>query len=178
MLTASIRFSTRFAKSAKAIATIPHPAVSHLRHPQVMAFAPVRPDERPVKIHLGGGAQRVQLRGGGRCRRAENHRHEQADDAVREIIEDEGDEDVIGVLGFDFRIVRLERLFDLAANLLHFLLRPTAACIGCSAAPVRGRFPWRSLGGASRSAFARRRRRNAPPAAAACPPGRLRCASL
>ena len=51
-----------------------------------------RPDERAIKIDFHGRAERVQFRRGGRHRGAKNHRHEQADDAVRQIIQNEGDE--------------------------------------------------------------------------------------
>jgi hypothetical protein len=72
----------------------------------------------PPEIDRRRGAQRVQLRRLGRQRRGEHHRDEQADGPVRELGQDEGDEDVVGVLGAGARIGRQERGLGVGANRL------------------------------------------------------------
>ena len=142
MLIAWIRFSTRLAKSAKEIATTAPRGGEQFRGEKIMIVARVRMQERAVKIHHRGRAERVQFRSAGGHRGAENHRDEQADDAVRQIVQDKGDEDIIGVVRFELRIGVFQRFFHFAADRLDLFLLAcrtalVAALIASAERPIR-----------------------------------------
>ena len=100
MLTAWIRFSDRLANSANDERDQAPEDGEAFGGDDVMRVVASRLDEMPIEIDGGGGGQRIQFRGFGRKRGGEKGGDEQADQAVREIIEDESDEDVIGFVGF------------------------------------------------------------------------------
>ena len=56
------------------------------------------------EVDGGGGAERIELAGLGAESGGEHHGHEQADDAVGELREDEADKDVIGILDLRPRV--------------------------------------------------------------------------
>ena len=100
MLTAWIRLSTSEAKVAKASATSAPQHGEQPGRPQVVrvGLASGR-TAAPVEVDHRGRAQRGQLAGARGHGGAQDHRQQQADQPLRQLLQDEGEEDVVGVLG-------------------------------------------------------------------------------
>ena len=87
----------------------------------------------PVKINRGRRTERVKFGGLGRQRRREERCHQQADDSMRQVIKDKGDEDVIGVVAFHSRVRRGERRPGFGAHGVAAVIggQRLGSCLGC-----------------------------------------------
>ena len=56
-------------------------------------------DDLPVKIDRGAGTEGIELSGFRRKSGGEKGRHQQTDDTVWQLLEDESDEHVVGIIG-------------------------------------------------------------------------------
>ena len=117
MLTAWIRFSAKPGEEGEGDRDQAPEDGEPPRHPHVARLVVGgERTELPPEVDGGRGAQRVQLGGLGRQRGGEHDRDEQADNTVRQLGEDEGDEDVVGVLRLGARIGGEEGRLGLAAH--------------------------------------------------------------
>ena len=118
MLTAWIRFSARFANRANAIATRPQRIVKHFEAATRWASVASRRTRYAVEVDGGRRRQRVELGGLRRQRGGEEGRDQEPDQPVRQVPQDEGDEDVVGVVGLRPRVGRDQRRLRLGADRL------------------------------------------------------------
>ena len=105
------------------MATSPQKAVNHFEAATHAGVGRVAFDDVPVKINRGAGAERVEFGGLGRQGGGKKRRDEQADDAVRQLLEDKCDEHIIGVVRRRAGIGRRQGFFSRRAYFLALLLR-------------------------------------------------------
>jgi len=82
----------------------------------VVGITGVAPDYVPVEIDGGGRTERVEFGGLRGQRGRKNHRDKQADHSVRQVVDHEGDEDVVGIVGACPRIGGVQHASGLGAN--------------------------------------------------------------
>ena len=90
-----------------------------LRHEHVVTVARVRPHQAPVDVDHRGRRQRVEL-GRRRVHRGEEHHDdEQADHALRQVVDDEAQEHVVGVVGVELGVAAVQELDRFRAHVGH-----------------------------------------------------------